>query len=395
MARVATAPARSVVFAVPDFEPGVGGTTRQVAIQGRSLAARGYDVVVVTRRRRRDWPRREEIAGLEVHRLGMPGRSRVREALAVVDLAFWLRRRRGRFDAFALVMWPDAQLAGYLAGVLSRTATVWAISGEAAATVRDAASPGRRALVGLRRSLLRRTHHVALTPRMADELRTNEVATRSVVIPVPVDAGHFRPPAPEERLEARRALGIEPDSFVVVHVGHLEQRKAIDRLVRAFALLERAAPKGRLLLVGGGRGTAEDTEPALRHLVAELGLDDAVAFLGVQADPRPFLWAADALVLISVREGMPNSLLEGMACGLPCVASESAGGSELLEADTGIVTGSNDPHEVAAALERLATDGRLRAELGQTARGRVQRYDADVVADAYEQLFEELAGGSA
>src|SRR5207247_4214748 len=135
------------------------------------------------------------------------------------------------------------------------------------------------------------------------------------------------------------------------------------------------------LLVGGARGTAEDTELALRELVARLGLEAVVSFCGVQRDPRPFLWAADVLVLPSLREGMPNSLLEAMACGLPCVAPASAGGEELLEAETGIVPRSNEPSELAAALGRLATDPRLREELGRAAHERVQQYDAGAVAE--------------
>jgi glycosyltransferase involved in cell wall biosynthesis len=289
-------------------------------------------------------------------------------------------------------MWPDAQVAAFAAGVLSRTVTVWAIRGEAEAALAERASVARRLLSRLRRQLLRRTTHVALTPSMAEELAANGVIA-PVVIPVPVDRRHFRPPSAQERAEARRTLGIEPQSFAVVYVGHLEARKAVDRLIEAFGLLVEAVPSARLLLIGGGRGTREDTEVALRRLVSELGLDAAVTFCGVRPDPRPYLWAADALALASLREGMPNSLLEGMACGLPCVAPASAGGDEVLDAGTGIVPSSNEPAELAEALERLASDLPLREELGRTAQARVQRYDIESVAVAYERVFARLAPG--
>ena len=224
-----------MVFAVPDFEPAVGGTTRQVGLQARALAARGHEVVIVTRRRGGSWPRRERLAGIDVHRLGPPGRGRVREALALIALAKWLRRRRRRIGPVAAVMWPDAQVAAFAAGVLSRTVTVWAIRGEAEAALADGASTARRLMLRLRRSLFRRTPHVVLTARMAAELVATG-AGEPVVIPVPVDCRHFRPPSAEERADARRALAIEPGSFVVVYVGHLEVRKAVDRLVEAFGL---------------------------------------------------------------------------------------------------------------------------------------------------------------
>lgn len=394
---MSTAPAKTsprglVVFAVPDFEPAVGGTTRQVGLQARAFAARGHEVVVVTRRRKRSWPRQERLEGLDVHRVGPPGRGRLQEALALLALGGWLRRRRRRIGTVATVMWPDAQAAAFAGGVLPRTVTVWAIRGEAEAALAEGHSVTRRLVSRLRRRLLRRTPHVVLTSSMAAELTANG-AGAPVVIPVPVDCRHFRPPSAEERAEARRALGIEPTSFVAVYVGHLEVRKAVDRLVEALRLLVATVPSARLLLVGGGRGAPEDTDVALRRLVRDLGLQAVVAFCGVRPDPRPYLWAADALVLASLREGMPNSLLEGMACGLPCVAPASAGGDEVLDAETGIVPGSNEPAELAAALERLASDPRLREELGRAAHARVQRFDVEPVAAAYERLFAGLGRG--
>ena len=379
---------------MPDFEPAVGGTPRQVGLQARALARLGHDVIVVTRRRDRSWPREERLDGVRVHRIGRPGRGRAGELLALVTLALWLVRRRRRIGVLAPVMWPDSQLAAFAARLLPRTVTVWAIRGEAETVLARRSGPLRRLLVRLRHATLGRTAHVVLTPAMAHEL--DGLGLRHpTVIPVPVECGHFRPPAAEERRRARARLGIGDDAFVAVYVGHLESRKAVDRLVEALGLLARTVPAARLLLVGGARGTAEDTEIALRGLAGRLGLDEAVAFCGVQRDPRPFLWAADVLVLPSVREGMPNSLLEAMACGLPCVAPASAGGDELLDPETGIVPPSNEPAELEGALVRLAESSLLRARLGAAACKRVQRYDVDAVARQYDELFRRVAQDAA
>jgi glycosyltransferase involved in cell wall biosynthesis len=290
-------------------------------------------------------------------------------------------------------MWPDAQLAAFAARLLPRTVVVWAIRGEAQAVLVERRGRGRRVLVRLRRAALRRTAHVVLTPAMADELDRLGVP-KPDVIPVPVDCRHFRPPSAEERAEARSGLGVDPDAFTVVYIGHLEARKAVDRLVEAFGLLMSSTPNAKLLLVGGARGTPEDTEIPLRRLVERLGLEATVVFCGIEPDPRAHLWAADALVLPSVREGMPNSLLEAMACGLPCVAPASAGGDELLDPETGIVPPSNDPAELERALVRLASSPELRARLGSAACARVQRYDLRLVAQSYERLFARLGRGS-
>ena len=391
-ARAAAAANGMIVFLVPDFEPSVGGTTRQVGLQARAHAARGRQVAVVTRRLSAGWPRQERLGGLDVHRVGPPGRGRGRELLALLAVALWLRRRRWSIGPVVAVQWPDVQLAALLGGVLSRLLTVWAVRGEAELALTGDRSPARRALTRLRRKLLERGRQVVLTPRMAAELKATGVG-EAAVIPVPVDGNHFRPPSEAERDATRRGMGIERDAFVAVYVGHLEERKAVDRLVRALPLLRENFPGARLLLVGGDRGRPDDTSDALNRLVDELGLRGAVTFCGIQPDPRPQLWAGDVLALPSVREGMPNSLLEAMACGLPCVAPASAGGDEVLDSETGIVPPSNEPADLAAALARLAADPALRAELGRVARERVRRYDVEPVADAYERAFAELASG--
>jgi L-malate glycosyltransferase len=384
-----------VVFAVPDFDPLVGGTTRQAGLQARALVARGYDVVVVTRRRRREWPRREDVDGLRVWRLGLPGRGRAAEKLAVAGLSIWLRRRRKEIAVLQLVMWPDAVLAAAAAGLELRTVMLWAIRGEIEHTLRPGSSSGRRLQASMRRSLLRRTAHVVLTPRMASEMAASGLSRDPVIIPVPVDRGRFRPPPPGERERARARLRLRPSAFTIVYVGHLEERKGLDRLVAAVAILVAERRDVRLLLVGGTRGTPEDTDRRLRRQVERLALDDVVTFCGIATDPTPYLWAADAFVLPSVREGMPNSIIEAMACKLASVAPPSAGGDELLDdGETGLVPPTNDPHHLAAALRQLADDPEQRAALARAAESRAGAFDIERVIEDYERLYHALAAAT-
>ena len=143
------------------------------------------------------------------------------------------------------------------------------------------------------------------------------------------------------------------------------------------------------MLAGGSRGADDDVEDELREQVRALGLDDRVVFTGVVADPRPVLWAADVFALASEREGLPNSLLEAMACGLPCVAPTSAAGDELLGGGAGLV-----PADAAAlrdALRTLALDAELRDRLGRLAVERAAEYDVAAVADGYERLYARVA----
>jgi L-malate glycosyltransferase len=382
------------VIAVPDFEPAVGGTVRHGGLIARGLARRGLDVVVVTRRREAGWPRRERRDGLLVERVGPPGTGAVSDARALLGLARRLRGSRRRIAVVQTLMWPDAATAAAAAGVLRRTVVMWAIRGEIERALSPGATARRRLLVSLRRRHLARCAHVTLTPSMEAELAATALPVRSELIPVPVDTTAFRPATAVEREGARAALDLAPDAFVVVFVGHLEPRKGVERLVEAFARLAGDHARSRLLLVGGGRGVAGNTEPALRALVRAEGLDDAVRFCGVQQDPRPYLRAADVFALPSFREGMPNTLLEAMASGLPCVAPASAGGDELLDAETGLVPASNEPADLLVALTALASDPGRRAAMGRAAAERARAFDVERVLDRFVELYGSISSGT-
>ena len=158
-------PLGTVVVAVPDFEPAVGGTVRHAGVIARALARRGADVVLVTRRR--PGTHRDEVRdGLRVVRIGPRRTGALGEALGLVSLAWWLRRRRSTIAVLQTLMWPDAQAAAALAGLLPRTVVMWAIRGEITQALQERSGPGRSLLVRVRRRHLVRCTQVALTPLM-------------------------------------------------------------------------------------------------------------------------------------------------------------------------------------------------------------------------------------
>ena len=115
---------------------------------------------------------------------------------------------------------------------------------------------------------------------------------------------------------ARRSFGLPEQGHVVVAVGRLSPEKGFDVLIRAVDQLLETGCDVRLLIAGEG---AERS--ALESLIRELGRADRITLLGHQADPRPLYAAANAFVLSSYREGLPNVVLEAFACGTPVVAT--------------------------------------------------------------------------
>ena len=143
----------------------------------------------------------------------------------------------------------------------------------------------------------------------------------------PVDTTEFRPPSPEEAARARAALDLEPSVPVAACVARFHPIKGVDLLVEAWPEVLRSCPSAVLLLVGDGPDRA-----MLEERVETLGLRDQVRFLGYRDSVWEVLWACDVLVVPSRMEGLSLAALEGMATGLPVVATRVGGLPEIVTA---------------------------------------------------------------
>jgi glycosyltransferase involved in cell wall biosynthesis len=382
---------RSVVLAVPDYLPSLGGTTRQARNQATAARAQGRRAVVVTQRIDRRWPRLQRIDGVDVHRVGPASRHRLAMKFFVFRAALWMRRHRDQIDIVNAVMYPDLAVSARLAGINDRIVICWAGLGDATDTLGRNHHGVRRLLAFARRRLLRDVAHVALTPAIVFELEGLGIRDRVHVIPTPIDLHRFRPPTPGERADQRRELGLSDDELAVLYVGHLRELKRVDRLIEAFAMVRAEHPNAHLFLVGGARDDLEDRTEDWRALAHRMELGASVTFTGFTDHVEPYLHACDVFVLPSEREGLSNSILEAMACGLVCVAPPSAGGDQVLDPHTGIVPRTNDALDLAAAISELARDPERRRAMGEAAARSAQRYSVHAVSEAYSRLYDTLA----
>jgi glycosyltransferase involved in cell wall biosynthesis len=190
-------------------------------------------------------------------------------------------------------------------------------------------------------------------------------------------------PALVERVRAKYELPPK----IVLSVGVLEPRKNLERLVQAFALLRQRGIEHRLVLVGAAGWGYEN----LLRLPRELGLDDAVRFLGFvsQAD-LPLLYnAADLFVYPSLYEGFGLPALEAMACGTPVVVSHVSSLPEVV-GDAGVLV---DPHSVegiAEAIYRCLRSDGLREELREAGLKQAARFSWHEAARQTLQVYREV-----
>jgi glycosyltransferase involved in cell wall biosynthesis len=171
----------------------------------------------------------------------------------------------------------------------------------------------------------------------------------------------------------------------IMSVGRLKAPKDFGTLLRALALIEEVPFSATLLGDGPDR-------PMLEAQLHELGLDDRVDLAGERDDVPALLAESDCFVLSSTSEGLPISVLEAMASGLPVVATDVGGVHELVEAGaTGYLVPPRDPAALAEALRSLLTDVELRRRLGARARATVEeRFDVARVRREHASLYRRL-----
>jgi glycosyltransferase involved in cell wall biosynthesis len=182
-------------------------------------------------------------------------------------------------------------------------------------------------------------------------------------------------------------LGAASERELVLFVGRLSRQKRAHVLLEAFAGLAAKRPRARLALAGDGPERA-----ALERRARELGLDGRVAFLGVRTDVPDLLRAADVFVLPSGEEGQSNALLEAMAAGAPCVATDIPGNRDMLaDGRDGLLVPVDDAKALERAAGRLLEDRSLARTLARAGCERIRgSYSIESVARRYLALFDSL-----
>lgn len=351
-----------------------GGAETQTVRLAQALNLRGDKVAILSLLPARAFAATMRDAGVELFQVRLPTRLRGIGAIASgIGLI-----RAWRPDVLVSFVY-QANVLGRLAGRVARVPVV-------VSSVRNERIGGRA-----REAVLR------LTDAMADVTTTNSaVAAQSLLRRHVVTAGRLRivpngldadtmTRAPAVRRATRLSLGLPAaDTFLWMAAGRLEAQKDFLGLVEAFSHLPDHA---RLVIAGQG--------PELRSLaerIRALGLQERAVLLGVREDIPELLAAADALVLSSGWEGLPNIVMEAMASAKPVVATRVGGVPELVQHGvTGLLVDPGKPSHLAAAmLQMMAMSSDERARLGAAGRLRVQgQWSLERMKTAWFDVLDE------
>jgi D-inositol-3-phosphate glycosyltransferase len=361
-----------IVHVVPYYPPHLGGMENVASSVAEELAKAAPVEVLTTNCSATDAPRLERSGRLTIRRL----RAFEFENLPVAPSLFW----------WCLKISPRSIVHVHIAQALIPEIvwiTRWLRGGKFIAHFHlDVAPSGRfgHVFAWYKKKVLGHTlrmaaHVIALSADQARLLeRTYQVSADKITV-IPNGIRPEFSPAPQMGSPRNGPLR-------VLYVGRLSQQKALTRLVHALAAMTQPT---EALLVGEG-----EERPVLEDLVRRYGLDNVQLPGRRQGDAlvATYQWA-EVFVLPSDREGMPLAALEAMASGLPMIATDVVGNRELLT-DVGLLV-QPDAAALAAALDQVAKDEILRAELSKRSLAAAENYTVERLVERLNRLYAEVA----
>lgn len=230
---------------------------------------------------------------------------------------------------------------------------------------------------------------VLITINKEDYLRAKKHLHPKEIEYVPgvgIDTGKFVR-SPRQRQEKRKTLGFGEEDFLILTVAEMTKNKNHITVLNALAALKEREEFSRIHYLICGRG--EQWE-ALEQDAKNLGIADHVHFLGYRSDAAELYGACDLFAFMTYREGLPVSLMEAMAAGMPIVCTRVRGNTDLIQDNVSGVFVENDPSALAEAALALFRDPERRAKLGAGAAEAVKPFDAETVHRKMREIYFEI-----
>jgi glycosyltransferase involved in cell wall biosynthesis len=378
-------PFRVLMFA-RYLPPEYSGAAAQAFLLAGRLRARGHRIEFTTQSwngQRRDY----DVQGFRVTALPMQLSARHQEFSVWRSLATHLWRRRHQVDILhGHGAYYTQSILGPFGRLLGKPTLV-----KASMSQNDLSSLSHSTIAPVHRRFLRLVDaYVAISADLQVEFADKGLATERVWhIPNGVDTDFFQPAGLDRRQELAAQLELPAERPIALFVGVFDERKRIAWLVEQWIATEGFGTRRHLLAVGPtsreSYGKALKTE--LRQRAEQR--PDLVTIRDCTPEIRDYYQASQVLVFPSSKEGLPNTVLEAMACGLPCVVARAPGSRELVkDGINGATFAVDDADDLRRALHRITG---AEDELG--ARGRnivLERFGIESITDRYEALYAHL-----
>lgn len=188
----------------------------------------------------------------------------------------------------------------------------------------------------------------------------------------------------EFRTMKRNEIGLSEHDIAIISAGDLVVRKNYMTAIKAVANTKNT----RLHYLICGKGPEDGS---LKVLAKKMGVEKQIHFLGFRTDVKELMAASDIFLFTTLQEGMPRSMMEAMACGLPCIASKIRGNVDLIEDGVnGYLCLPTDSESFSRAIKKVAGDEKSRKRMGDNNLERIKDYDVSVVEDEIKSIYTEV-----
>jgi len=364
-----------ICMLIARFYPYIGGTERQALLLSKNLIARGVKLFVVTERHRKTLQKCEVIEKVPIYRLPSWGKGIISSIIFFISTVLFLIKRRDVFDIIHAHLASSPALAAILVSKVLNKKTMIKFGG--AGYTGDIATSKRRLFGVIKLKIISRYGDMFVVP---SETVKNELIEfgfpegKIVKINNGVEEKIFSPIGEyKEKVRLRERLKLPLDNIILIYTGRLQYGKGIDWLVSVWHKIIEKYPNLTLLILGSGI-----LYNKIADLIQKSHIEDKVLLLGEQNNVIKYLHASDIFVLPSFYEGFSNSLLEGMSCGLPVIATNIGPNKEIIrDGENGLLYTPGKYREFLDKLEMLISlpNGPLKREFyGKQSRNTILKY---------------------
>ncbi|MCX7765547.1 MAG: glycosyltransferase family 4 protein [Candidatus Sumerlaeia bacterium] len=368
-------------YEYPPLGGGAGNATKHI---GEQLAKLGCEVAVITTKYK-NFPREEMINGVKIYRLPALRRrsnqSSILEMITFILSGIWHRKKvLRRFQPEVAIAFLGIPSGGVAWWYWQKNKIPYIVSlrgGDVPGTQPEQLKLYHLICKPLIKSIWRKAKYVVANSKGLRDLAALTLNEREILsIPNGVDLGIYQPGGEKSPAESVRLL----------YVGRVSMEKRLDLLIEALAELKHL--NWKLQIVGEGPVLKE-----LKQQVIRTNLTARIEFTGWKSREElvKFYQQADVFVFPSTSEGMPNVVLEAMACGLPVITSKIPGCEELVEEGVnGFLIEPRNKAHLIAGLIKLITSPEQRRQLGEQSRKKVKAYSWERVGQAYFELLQRM-----
>lgn len=326
-----------ICYLISTFYPFVGGGETHARLLCSEIKKQGHDVFVITRWTDPELKREDIVDGVKVYRVPPSGSKRAHKYMMLVPVFFRLISMRNSYD---VIIVSGLRLLGIPAMLVSgmygkkcvlRGASCGELSGAFIWDSPHLAKKGKpsvilKYIIGLRNKLLLMADgFLGISEVIGKEYRKCGVPEKKIkIINNGTDIDKYTPLSGEDRARMRFDLGV-PEKTVFAYSGKLNKGKGLEFLLQVWEKLVEGRDDIHLLLIGSGRDSFLSCEQELWDFVLKNDLSDSITFTDYVENVNEFLQCSDFFIFPSENESLSNALIEALACGLPCFASDVGG----------------------------------------------------------------------